>query len=307
MRRTLLLLSVMTSLASMTLPAWSQTSKGSDETIVVHGVEQKAVRGEVDKMIAAPWYAQLARWGDSVCPTVAGLPEPYRSVVLDHLQRAARAVIPDLSASCPHPNVMVLFTDDGTAAFNEILAKVPMFGNTGAAVPLVTTEIEPPSSSEIAELRRNRPVRWYRNTVIEPAPGVVTVWSPRFNRYVADDRMKISSFEKSTQARVNSVTVIVDVPLASGATIGQLADYIAFVVLGGPKLGDTFNPVSIMSLYDSDRFNRAAPATLSRFDMAMLHALFVADPARDAHDEQAEISLIVHENLSKQATATAAR
>lgn len=295
--RTLLMLSLVASLAWASLPIASAET-GTSETVIVHGITPKAIRGEVDKMVAAPWYGQLARWGDTFCPTVVGIPEPYRKVVLDHLQRAARVMIPDLSISCAQSNVLVLFTDDGTEAFNQILAKAPMLGKTVDPVSIDYSSFSP-SKGELAELRQDRPVRWFRKTVIEAAPGVL--WLPQFRRFY---RLIIDSFDKDTQARVNSVTIIVDVERASGARLDQLSDYIAFVALGDPELGGNFSPVSIMSVYNNDKFNAAAPSRMTRFDESVLHALFDANPARDADDEQAEISTLVHERLANQNTAS---
>ncbi|MGI4747210.1 MAG: hypothetical protein ACRYGI_09145 [Janthinobacterium lividum] len=296
------MLSLAASLAWVSLPTASAETD-SNETIIVHGITPKAIRGEVDKMVAAPWYQQLARWGNTFCPTVEGLPEPYREVVVDHLQKAARAMIPDLSTSCAQSNVFVLFTDDGTEAFNRILAQAPLLGKT--VDPLSAGDSSSsPSKGEIAELRQDRPVRWFRKTVNETAPGVILrlwAWAPHRPAF---DRTMVSPMDKDTQARVNSLTVIVDAKRASGAKLGQLSDYIAFVALGDPELGVSFSPISIMSLYNNDTFNAAAPSSMTRFDGWLLHALFEANPARDAHVEQAEISALVHERLANQNTAS---
>jgi len=301
-RRSLLMLSLVASLAWASLPNASADTDTS-ETIIVHGITPKAIRGEVDKMVAAPWYQQLARWGNTFCPTVVGLPEPYREVVVDHLQKAARAMIPDLSTSCAENNVFVLFTNDGTEAFNRILAKAPMLGKTVDPVSMDYSSSSP-SKGEVAELRQDRPVRWFRKTVNETAPGVFLRPRSPVSKKTVFDRTMANPMDKDTQARVNSVTVIVDVERASGATLGQLSDYIAFVALADPEVGDSFSPVSIMSLYNNDKFNAAAPGTMTRFDGWLLHALFDANPARDAHDEQAEISTLVRERFANQNTAS---
>ena len=100
-----------------------------EESIVVRGMTQRALRDEVDKMIAAPWDHQLARWGSTFCPDVEGLPAPYHDVVMEHVERAAHAAISDLSTTCEKANVFILFADDGSAAFDQILARSPDLGN----------------------------------------------------------------------------------------------------------------------------------------------------------------------------------
>lgn len=271
---------------------------GNDETIIVHGMTPQAVRREIDKLASAPWNHQLARWGANFCPTVVGLPDPYQTVVMEHVERAARAVISDATAKCARPNVFILFNEDGTAAFDQILDRAPMLGNTSPLVAIDTSDFQPPGDDDITDLKVDRPVRWYRSTVTDPAPGVVAVWDPRFHRFVATNNVKISQQEKDTVAHVSSLMVIVDTQRATGARLGQLADYIAFVILAGPKLGEDFSSVSIMSLFDGSRFNPAAPEGLTPFDHAMLGALYDADPAREAHDEQAEIASRVRSTLA---------
>jgi len=93
--------------------------------------------------------------------------------------------------------------------------------------------------------------------------------------------------------------MIVDLPMSSGSTWGQLADYIAFAALTSPELGDAFDKDSIMSLYNHDRFQNTAPSDVTAFDLATLHALYDADADVAAHDEQAEIAHAVTSALRR--------
>jgi hypothetical protein len=286
-----------------------EPEKPPGETIIVHGITPEVVRSEVEKILYAPWYHQLARWDSAFCPVVVGIPDPFRKVVLEHLTRTARAVIPGLPAQCSNTTVFVLFTGNGTAAFDKIVERDPSLGNGYGSIGINRDDVVPPHKEDIEALRKDRPVRWYRSTATDPAAAVTATSatsgkgggrSVSINGPV-DESYGGTSFElsKPTQVRTTSTILIVDLPLASGPTWGQLADYIAFAVLAGPKLGDDFSERSIMSLYDAGHFQKTAPSGLTSFDKAMLHALYQADPAQAASAEQGEIAQVMVRDLSQ--------
>jgi hypothetical protein len=280
-------------LASADAKDLTKEAEGSQgETITVHGIPQEVIRSEIEKMVYAPWYGQLARWDSTFCPLVAGLPERFQDMVLEHLTRTAHAVIPDLPAHCDTKTVFVLFADNGTAAFDEIVAQDPLLGHGDNSGGISRGDLVPPHKEDIEELRKDRPVRWYRSTTTAHASDVTV------NGGRTESRGSSYWMSKPTQVRTTSTIVIVDLPLATGATWGQLADYVAFVVLAGPKMGDDFSERSIMGLFDEQHFQKTAPAGLTAFDAAMLHGLYEADPAQAAHDEQGEITQIMLHDLS---------
>lgn len=264
------------------------------ETIIIHGVTPEMVQREVHKLAYAPWESQLPRWDARFCPVVVGLNDSFRDTVLRHLDRTARALIPDLPQHCSDRNVFLFFTDNGTAMFDAIVARVPTLGNGYGASGISSSDLEPPDRQTIQELRRDRPVRWYRSVSTEFAPGG--------SIGVRAQSGKIDG--KGTQARTTSTIVIIDQNLAAGATWGQLADYLVFVVLADPKLGETYNPGSVMSLFNEGMFQKNAPLSLTPFDTTLLHALYEVDPEQDAHAEQVDIVRAVTRGLTSTTYAT---
>ncbi|MBB2155553.1 hypothetical protein HLH33_04395 [Gluconacetobacter diazotrophicus] len=273
------------------------------ETIVVNGMSRDEVRQEVDKMVYAPWYRQVVRWDSSFCPLVSGLPERFRSFVVDRLNKAAESVIPGISKHCDTANVIVLFADNGTDAFNAIIARAPMLGSEQPPRG-IGRHISIPPEIAAADLRKNLPVRWYRSNLRVPAPGAMDAFVPGIGEHNEQGVPEFESYsggdwiKKTTQSETGSTIVIVDLPLASGSTWGQLADYISFVVLSGPRLGEIFDQNSIMSLFNDSHFQKTAPSRLTSFDRALLHALYAADPAQGANAEQGEIAYMVVDDLS---------
>lgn len=279
-------------------PGRDERLASSAETVTVQALSPEVIRPEVETLLYKHWSSQINRWDTAFCPLVAGLPEPFQSVVLDHLTRAAHAVIPDLPEHCDTKTVVVLFTDNGSEAFDRILARNPSLGSGYDSRGFAREDLVPPDKRDIAALRQDRPVRWYRSIVTDPAPGVIVGWNGWLQRPILLSYGGGSWLRKETQARTSSTIVIVDLPLAAGPTWRQLADYVAFVVLADSRIGDNFTERSIMSLYNDGHFQNAAPAGLTAFDMALLRALYKADPAQDAHDAQGEITQAITHDLS---------
>lgn len=281
---------------SPTYPA--STPRPKNENIVVHGISTKAVRHLVEAMVSSPsWDHQLARWDSKLCPLVAGAPELFKGVVLSHLYSNAQIVLHGLSKDCGIKNVIIFFSENGQQSFNEILNKYPSLIKGYNSIGLNRDDYEELSRSEIEALQADRPVRWYRSTSTEPASGTIVGKDPLSGKLTTSSIDGGSRILQHTQARTTSVIVIIDITEASGATWKQLADYISFVVLAGPKLGENFNAISIMSLYNNRTFQKTAPPAMMPFDSAIIQALYESETAVQSHDEQLEITQSVISRL----------
>ncbi|MBO1359462.1 hypothetical protein J2D73_06580 [Acetobacter sacchari] len=279
---------------SFTISSTTPALAAPDETVTVYGLSPKIVLHEIRKMASGQWDAQLARWDSAFCPGVLGLDEPFQGIVLKHLDRAARAVIPGLPATCKTKNAFIVFSENGSAMFDAIDKGLPTLGNGYDSSNVSKQDFEPPDRRIVAQLRQDRPVRWYRSTSVQ-----------YFNGAWGDASAQSAKFdEKGTLLRTTFSIVIVDRNLASGASWGQLADYVAFVVLAAPALGENFNQNSIMSLYDEGRFQSTAPSLMTPLDDAVLRALYAANPAQDAHAEQTQIAASVSNDVTLQTRAT---
>ncbi|GBR06755.1 hypothetical protein, partial [Acetobacter oeni] len=246
------------------------------------------VQGEVQKIFYEQWDSQIPRWGSKFCPVVLGLSDPFGGMVLEALNQTARSLIPDIPPQCNDKNVFLLFSDDGTALFNMVYNRIPTLGNGYDSSGISPSDLDLPDKQLVKELRQNRPVRWYRSISTDHEAG--TLLGSRAQSALVG--------AKGTQARTTSTIVIVDQNLASGATWQQLIDYLTVVVLAAPKLGGTFNENSIMSLFNDNHFQTKAPPRLTSFDTELLHALYEADPAQDAHSEQMDIARTVSKNVT---------
>lgn len=269
-------------------------SNPSGETITVHGVSPDSVRHAVEQVTTAPWYEQVSRWGAPPCPVVSGLPEPFYSIVIGHINRLSRLAFKGQEADCSKQNLLIFFTQNGTQTFNTVLHDDPFLGRGTDSSGLTRDDYALPDESDIRQLREDRPVRWYRAISTDPADGVIAILSRGSQASgpakVLSDSIRGVFGHKRTQLRATYLIMIVDLPRSAGPTWGQLADYIAFASLTSPKLGDVFYKGSIMSLYNQDRFQQGAPRQLTSFDLATLQALYGADADLAAHDEQAEIT-----------------
>ncbi|WP_367160475.1 hypothetical protein ABUE34_03290 [Kozakia baliensis] len=276
----------------------------SNGTINVHGLSEEEIRHSVEQLTATPWYKQLSRWDTSLCPLIVGLPEPFKGIVFDHIQRTATMVMGTRPKHCTKNNAIIAVTQDGTQTFDEIYKRMPALGQGFDSLGYFKSDQTTPDKYDVSLLREPRPVRWYRGVTTDLADGVVGRMINLSNgRRVASivsygDRGILT--QKDTISRTSSLILIVDLPRAAGPTWGQLADYIAFVTLASPGLGETFSRTSIMSLFNGGHFQSTAPTRLTNFDIAMLKSLYKADNDVEAHDEQAQIAHDVTHALARQ-------
>lgn len=281
----------------------AQTTAPTGNTITVHGMSEDEVRRSVEQLTATPWYEQLSRWQSPVCPIVFGLPARYEKVVLTHVQRAIASIQHTKPHDCDTHNVYIAFSQNGTTLFNEIYRQRPSLGQGANSIGIGMSDKRLPGPTVVKELRKDRPVRWYRGVVTDPAPGNMPSLLPgtQGRTMLTNIGSGPTLLGKNTVMHASSLIIIVDLPLSAGATWGQLGDYIAFVTLASPGMDTTsFSSTSIMSLYNGGHFQSSAPTALTAFDTAMLSSLYNALDAQNAHDEQAEIAHDVVQVLAQQ-------
>jgi hypothetical protein len=90
-------------------------------------------------------------------------------------------------------------------------------------------------------------------------------------------------------ATVKGAVAVVDVPLATGADLDALSDYLALVTLAPTRLPPQSPGVpSILNLFRTDT-NGAPPATLSEWDTAFMAGLYKSGGSRAASWQRGQI------------------
>ncbi len=227
------------------------------------------MRAFVREIAVKPYDSSLARWEPVVpiCPLVAGLPRVDGEFVLARVSQIAAAAGAPLAAEHCKPNLYVVVSADPDAllkAWNR--RDVRMFGD----------ESDQGGTTIRKFLNASGPIRVWYNAELYSADG-----TPLGNMGDCQSVMACRTTPRAQATRIvfnqtrdlTSALVMVDGPRARGINFGQLASYIAMVVLAEIRASaDAANAPSILQLFSRPENER--PAGLSPWDEAFLKALY---------------------------------
>lgn len=227
-----------------------------DREIVVEGRTKKSVEQTVRKMTAdRSATGQIGRWNDPICVNVANLDQPYAGFLIDRIYTVAESLKLKTGRDDCKANVLVVMTTDAGGVVRQL-------GKAGV------------SDKDVKQLMKPRPVRWFSLSETRNADGrLIKGFSPgelNINR-TTNPASHIS--EQTREATITSI-VIVDFNLITGTSWPQLADYIAFVVIGKPHFGDEYDGPTILALFKDRDEKTMMPQGLSRQDQGFLLGLY---------------------------------
>jgi hypothetical protein len=289
-------------LQTATGPVVSEAAPVMDERITVTAPrltdEQaaEAARTYADQVLPTPVYGQFARWLAPVCIKVSGIDPAYAPRVARRIEAAATAAGVKLATAGCKPNLLVIFTPDARKTVDVITARKPK-----TLANLTTQERQ-------AVLEAPLPVRWWytieptdRNGVAAtPYSGALASAQSGGGRPLPDllpvnpdtvmtDSWSSSVIDTNLIASVTGAVAVVDVPLATGADLDALSDYVALVTLAPTRLPPRAPGVqSILNLFRTDSGD-APPATLSQWDTAFMAGLYKSVGSRRASWQRGQI------------------
>jgi len=282
----------------------------TDETqapvnIVVQPMAAAAVHRFVSSVGAAtPSTGVLARWGDRICPGVTGTNAVTAQTIIDQVARRAAALGVHTAAPGCAANLMIIVTNDSDRVAHDLYARrhislVQPNGINGSTL----------GEAALADFANTpRPIRWWHvaQTVTADGHGLSDA---RGNRVAAGGtaalqetstggdavgaprtRSNGTRLQSSTRQDLNTVIVIVDTRRMNGATVGAMADYVAFVSLAqvDPNVNTSGFP-SILNLF-SDQNASQRPVAMTDWDLAYLDGLYHATrTAHNARQQENEI------------------
>lgn len=211
----------------------------------------------VDKL-ARPKMRLTPRWQRPVCPHVTGLEPEAERLVRTRLAEMSRLVGAPQAASRCTGNVLVAFTTDPDGLDRELRASQWMF--------FWEDKYGDFNADQRAFLRSRAPVRWWRMVSLHDNPA----------------QNSESKLKAQVIAEVDRLVIAVDAAEAErrGLTFGQLASYIAMVVLAAPEFGGDYRGAdSILTLFDAREDLAATPRKATAWDIGYLKGLFRTDPA----------------------------
>lgn len=295
--------------------ALAQTaSNDAPVSIVVQNPDPAAARQFVRSIALAP--AQpglLARWGQTICPGVAGANREAAQAIIDRIARRANAVgVRSAEPGCT-PNLLIVLTPDSDRFAQNVniqrranLLAPPGVDSSTLGEAAFTSFISTP-----------RPVRWWQIAQTTMADGEVladtrstsgtsagaaaataglsgNAMTPGAGEGVGGvnaTRADGTRLRGSTRQDLNYVLVIVDTHRASGVTVNALADYVAFLSLAqvNPSVNTASFP-SILNLFN-DQSSAQRPTEMTQWDIAYLDGLYHATrSARNAAQQEDEIT-----------------
>jgi len=299
-------------IASLCTVAFAQQGGGSD--VITVRSDPAAVRQFVSSVAQAPQSAGLlARWNQEFCPGVAGATPDVAQAIIDRMARRANAVGLHPGAPGCHANVMIIVSNDSDRVAHDI-------DQRRHASLIAPNGIDAKTLGEQALtdfVNTPRPIRWWHVAQVVTADGQVLGDDQASSSGDARSTFEMSQeasmgggpgsgdaisgvrqtrsdgtrLRSATRQDLNYVLVIVDTRRLGGASVGAVADYVAFVSLAqiNPAPVTTTFPTILNLFNDENAANR--PTGLTQWDLAYLDGLYHATrTARNSRQQEDEIA-----------------
>jgi len=223
----------------------------------------------VDLMLAPSFSidGQYARWKQPICPHVYGLNPVTAWFVEHHIREVAAMVGAPVDRNDPClPNIGIIFTAEPQASLLSIAARRPFLLQGGAQ-----------------KLTVNYPVQAWYTTWKTDYDGFKTIdipWEisePWRDGYNDPPQVKANDSRLHTgqTAEMGAATVLVDTKAATGMTLGELSDYLAFMTLAqASQYGACLPMETISNLMTPGCGADDTAHRLSHADIALLTALY---------------------------------
>jgi hypothetical protein len=282
------LAAVIIMLASVSIPA----SADSLEQITVQA-QRETLRKQVDQffhsaMLKPPFGESLLRWEDAVCPTVEGMIQPAGEFVLRRLSELAReSGVPLAKENCKHPNLFIIVAKNPETFLKLLWRGHPTMYNTARGIASVRRYIE-----------KSRPIRaWYNvgaggvfsneisgllTASVDAGLGAVDYPIVRAPSSGASFRLMFPGVRS-----IGTAIVVIDPAQVGQLNIGQFADYIAMVsFVEINQDADLSANSTILNLFTTS--SAAAPSEMTRWDKALLRALYTSEHGSRVQSSQME-------------------
>ncbi len=257
--------------AGIVLLAAAASSAGQSlEPIVVQGERARQTLLQqthqyLSAVLVQPWEQSLVRWGDPICPLVAGLPRDQGEFILARLSQDFRDAGAELAPAKCRATLYVVLTGE-PAALLEAWRKRDRTLFNEESVPAVHRFVT-----------STRPIRvWYNCMSLTGFLGTLNTQTIAGGWLPGDMDSQASSLSWDKTNLLESVLVVVDLRRVQGVNLSQVADYVALVGLTEVRQDAAVGDVpTILHLFAAAE--RSAPSALSEWDRALLRAVYHTD------------------------------
>ncbi|MFA4893818.1 hypothetical protein [Brevundimonas sp.] len=268
-------------------PAPEQATDLGD--VVVEGRRLEALVRDFVEEVAEPANNRgLARWNRPICVGAVNLRSAVGQYMVDRVSDVARELGVEAGEPGCKPNILIAGTVDGAALAAALVRSRPRnFDLRHNGTDAGTRAFE-------AFRTDDRPVRWWQISIpIDSETGGRAIRlpgdvDPVTGRPMAPQIEVFAASRIRSQIRDDMVRsiVILDVDRLGGATLVQLADYVALVALAQIDWkAEATDYRTILNLFEDPT---TAPAGLTDWDRAYLKALYEHDQLRINRNSQVQ-------------------
>jgi hypothetical protein len=256
-------------------------AKGGLPGVTIEAAQEEALRREVHRFVDAvfvrPSDETLMRWNAPICPLVAGLPKAFGEFILRRISQAAMDARAPLAGTVCRPNLFVIGTNAPDLFLEKWWARNPgMYDKRNGIEPIKRF------------LESKRPVRAWYNSDLDCEDGAPVSSGPSGLAIAQVEVMGGGSaafapgpscndgvdthLDYADARSISSAIIVIDGRQMNGATIQQLADYIALVGLADLRAdADPGAAPSILWLFAG---HGTPPEALTLWDRALLYSLY---------------------------------
>lgn len=249
----------------------------------------------VSAITATTVSGQVARWTEPVCLRVAGVSDATAARVRATFETVAVTAGVELGRLNCDPNILVTFTVDADALAAVVAERQPR----------LVRELD--RSERELLLGGIRPLRWWARTSVTSSrgsrPGAssaallnsgdyrVNSDAPVTNEYVS------TLIRRPTEASLDGMSIIVDVPRAEGLSLAALSEYVAIVALTMPRMSEDFSGFDSVLALGGYRPGVGNERRLSDWDRAFLASLYSVPADRIASAQRSLVAQAMADRL----------
>jgi hypothetical protein len=257
--------------------------------------QRETLRKQVDQffhsaMLKPPFDESILRWDQAVCPMVIGMIRPAGEFVLRRLSELAReSGVPLAGENCKHPNLFIIVAKNPETFLRLWWRRQPKMYNTGNGIYPVRRFIE-----------KSRPVRvWYNvgsadsNEISGLLAASVDAGLGTVDYPIVQEPSSGASYRLKfpVTRSIGSAIVVIDPAQVDQLNIGQFSDYITMISLVEINQDADLGAIStILNLFATS--TAAGPLEMSRWDKALLRALYTSDHGSRVQMSQMETRAI---------------
>ena len=281
--------------ALILLTCISTASRADSLDQITVQAQRETLRKQVDQffhsaMLKPPFGESLLRWEDAVCPTVEGMIQPAGEFLLRRLSELAReSGVPLAKENCKHPNLFIIVAKKPETFLKLLWRGHPTMYNTARGIAPVRSFIE-----------KSRPIRvWYNvgpgpvsNEISSLLTASVDAGLGAVDYPIVREPSSGASFRLMIHLRkIGTALVVIDPGQVGQLSIGQFADYVAMVsFVEVNQDADLGANSTILNLFATS--SAAAPLEMTRWDKALLRALYTSEHGSQVQTSQMETRAI---------------